>query len=301
MQRQKPYEEDSWQKKTTAESDDARKRREADTLETNVANNPYGPDQKDYAGNTHMHNAVNSRNLHSIRKLLLQSASMRVRNNASDTPIAQAFKLGYMEELEVFSQLCKDDTIDEADKRILAKHRSIHDVVSEPRRPRPKPAVKAPVHKPAHTNVEKLNYSAGLFSAPAPAAKPAPMQSQPAAGKPFMEEDIALISKYIEKLEKTGSIFEKGLIEQIKDPVSFLVMRDPVYLRPEGRTFDRDTLEKMVQSKNGVKVCPFNGKPFTDEDITADVTAIQRIQLFLDAAMAEQQKQPEQSVVAMRM
>ncbi len=273
------------------ELDDARKLAEANALEEAISWNYYGKDSpQDLNGNTHMHQAVLKRNEHSIRKLLLQDASLKVTNKDSETPIAMAFRTNWTEGLEVLSQLAKDSMISENDKRILAKHRAIYDPAPAPRAPRRNP-VKAATKRPALAST-----GTGMF-APVAAVKPEPMQVQ-SAQKPFMAEDIQTIKAFIER--KKNDLFVMKLVEQIMDPIAEDVMSDPVYLQADQRIYDRETLAKIVPV-NGQKLSPFNRAPFTDADIKPAIEAIQRIQIFLDLAINDLRQQENQAPTPMKM
>jgi len=160
------------------ENMDAKKRQEAIALEDAVISDPNSINLSYDQGNTYMHKAVIDQNEHSIRKLLLYGASMRIQNAAGDTPVRMAFRLVYTEGLEIFSQLCKNIDLVEADRKILSEHRARQYAKPTAKSAKRKMTLQTPKAKRADIKAEKNNYGAVLFFSQVPVVEPASMMLQ---------------------------------------------------------------------------------------------------------------------------
>lgn len=124
----------------------------------------------------------------------------------------------------------------------------------------------------------------GMYGQPPRVVSAPPVQPATPQRRPFTDEEYNLVSAYLEKLYNTsGSDVEKRAIDKLRDPIHATIMRIPVFLIPDGRTYDYATLQKMMA--DGISTCPETRRPFTLNDIKPDFGVISAIQEFLEDAI----------------
>ena len=130
----------------------------------------------------------------------------------------------------------------------------------------------------------------GIYQQPPRA--PVVAQAKNPERRAFSDEEFTLVSDYLDDLyAHSASGIEKRAIDKLRDPIYFVIMRDPVFLTPDGRTYNRATLLEMLNS--GRNTCPETRRPFTIKDLIPDYDAIGAIQEFLeDAIRAENSLKP---------
>jgi hypothetical protein len=121
-------------------------------------------------------------------------------------------------------------------------------------------------------------------------AKPIPPKKRRTA---FTVEEIVLVRAYLEKVyENSQNEYEKLAIDSVRCPISKEIMADPVWLRQDGVSYDRDELLKMLAL--GQNAAPRSRAIFSERDLTPNIDAISLLEHFItDAkkAKAEPDKQ----------